>query len=207
MQIFNNPSFDFVRWRWQALALSLVVILAGAFHIWKNGPRLGVDFEGGTIVIVRFEQLPPLERVREALQAGMPGGGDAVVQRYGEPANRDVLIRVRRTGAEQGGNLSQEADAVVGALKKADLGNFQVAGTEIVGPVVGEQLKRQGVMATVLALAGILTYIALRFQFSFAVGAVAATLHDLAVCLTFLSFLEYDITVNVIAGLLKITGD
>ena len=86
------------------------------------------------------------------------------------------------------------------------LGNFSVVGTEIVGPVVGEQLKRQGLMATVLALGGILTYIALRFQFSFAVGAIAATLHDLFVCLAFLSFFKYDLTLNVIAGLLTITG-
>lgn len=208
MQIFKNPNYDFVRWRWHAIALSLIVILAGAFTIWKNNLRLGVDFEGGTIVILKFEQMPPLERVREALAAGMPGGGEAIVQQYGDPANRDVLIRVRRTGAEAGGSLSAEAEAVVAALKKANLGKFSdpPVGTEIVGPVIGEQLKRRGIMATVLALAGILAYIALRFQFSFAVGAVAATLHDLFVCLAFLAFFQYDLTLNVIAGLLTITG-
>ena len=205
MQIFQNPNYDFVRWRWHAIGLSLVVILAGAFHMWKTGVRLGVDFAGGTIVIVKFDQVPPLERVREAL-AATPGGGEAIVQQYGDAANRDVLIRVRRTGAETAGNLSQEADKVMAALKAAGFGNLGIVGTEIVGPVVGEQLKRQGVLATVLALAGILTYIAIRFQFSFAVGAVAATLHDLLVCLAFLSFFEYDLTLNVIAGLLTITG-
>ena len=206
MQIFTNPNYDFVRWRWHAIALSLLVILAGVAVMWKDGIRLGVDFEGGTIVIAKFDQMPPLERIREALQKGMPGGGEAVVQQYGDPANRDVLIRVRRTGAETAGNLSQEADTTVGALKAAGLGNFTVVGTEIVGPVVGEQLKRQGILATVLALAGILIYIALRFQLGFAVGAVAATLHDLLVCFAFLAFFKYDITLNVIAGLLTITG-
>ena len=208
MQIFKNPNYDFVRWRWYAIGLSLVVVLAGALNMWKNGVQLGVDFEGGTIVIVKFEQVPALERIREALAANMPGGGDAVVQQYGDPANRTVLIRVRRTGAETGSDLSREADAVMAALRKGNLGKFsdRPEGTEIVGPVVGEQLKRQGIYATVLALAGILAYIALRFQFSFAVGAVAATLHDLLVCLAFLSFFKYDITLNVIAGLLTITG-
>ena len=205
MQIFNNTNYDFVRWRWHAIAFSLLVILAGALHIWKTGVRLGVDFAGGTIVIVRFDQLPPLERVREALGA-TPEGGEAIVQYYGDPANRDVLVRVRRTGAETAGKLSEEADKAVAALRAAGLGNLTIVGTEIVGPVVGEQLKRQGFLATVLALAGILTYIAIRFQFSFAVGAVAATLHDLLVCLAFLSFFRYDITLNVIAGLLTITG-
>jgi preprotein translocase subunit SecF len=206
MQIFNNPNYDFVRWRWHAIVFSLVVILAGAFNIWKNGLQLGVDFEGGTIVIVKFEQQPDVARLRSALQAGMAGGGDAVVQQYGDPTNRDILIRVRRTGAETAGNLSKEAESVVSALKGAGVGNLTVVGTEIVGPVVGEQLKRQGILATVLALAGILAYIAIRFQFSFALGAVAATLHDLLVCLAFLSFFKYDITLNVIAGLLTITG-
>lgn len=208
MQIFKNPNYDFVRWRWYAIGLSLAIVLAGALNIWKNGLQLGVDFEGGTIVIVKFEEVPPLERIREALAANMPGGGDAVVQQYGDSANRTVLIRVRRTGAETGSDLSREADAVMTALRKGNLGKLsdRPEGTEIVGPVVGEQLKRQGIYATVLALVGILAYIALRFQFSFAVGAVAATLHDLLVCLAFLSFFKYDITLNVIAGLLTITG-
>jgi preprotein translocase subunit SecF len=129
-----------------------------------------------------------------------------VVQQYGDPANRTVLVRVGHTGAETGTDLSREAEAVMAALQKGGFGNVSQQGTEIVGPVVGEQLKRQGIYATVLALAGILGYIAFRFQFSFAFGAVAATLHDLLVCLAFLSFFKYDITLNVIAGLLTITG-
>lgn len=200
MKIFTNPDYNFVRWRWHAIALSLIVILAGAFTIASRGLQLGVDFEGGTIVLIEFDQAPDLARVRQAI------GGDAVVQNYGPVANREVMVRVRRTGAEQGGDLSQEADAVVSKLGNAALGNFKVIGTEIVGPVVGEQLKRQGLLATVLALGGILVYIALRFQLSFAIGAVVATLHDLFVCLAFLAFFRYDLTLNVIAGLLTITG-
>ena len=207
MKIFTNPNYDFVKWRWHAIALSLVVILAGLATIATRGLQKGVDFEGGTIVIVKFDQATPLDRIRAALSA-MPGGGEAVVQYYGPPDNNEVLIRVRRTGAETGGDLSREAEAVMTALRGGNLGKFSdpPIGTEIVGPVVGEQLKRQGVMATVLALVGILTYIALRFQLSFAVGAIVATLHDLLVCLAFLAFFRYDLTLNVIAGLLTITG-
>ncbi len=133
-------------------------------------------------------------------------GNDAVVQDYGEAAQHMVMVRVAQTAAQSTGNLSQDADAVVAALKQANLGTFEVVGTEIVGPVVGEQLKRQGILATVFALAGILAYITLRFQVSFAVGAVAATLHDLLITLAFLAFFRYDMTLNVIAGLLTITG-
>ncbi|HJR61293.1 MAG TPA: protein translocase subunit SecF [Vicinamibacterales bacterium] len=202
MKIFDNPNFDFVKWRWQALALSALVILAGAFVIGTRGLQKGVDFEGGTIVILKFNETPNLNAIIAAL------GGDAVVQQYGEAANRDVMIRVKRVGEETGGDLSREVDRIIATLKAAGVGSFDETpvGTEIVGPVVGEQLRRQGIWATVLAMAGILAYIALRFQFSFAVGAVVATLHDLLVCLAFLAFFRYDMTLNVVAGLLTITG-
>jgi preprotein translocase subunit SecF len=206
MKIFTNPNYDFVKWRWHAIAVSLIVIIAGFAMIMTRGLQKGVDFEGGTIVIVKFEPAKRIDEIRAAITSGVPGGGDAVVQDYGPSGSGTVMIRVRRTGHETGGELSKEADAVVSALKKANLGTFTVIGTEIVGPVVGEQLRRQGILATVLALAGILIYIALRFQLSFAVGAIAATLHDLFVCLAFLTFFKYDLTLNVIAGLLTITG-
>jgi preprotein translocase subunit SecF len=206
MQIFTNANYDFVRWRWHAIAVSLVLIAAGAVTVMARGLPMGVDFEGGTIVIVRFEQMPQIQQVRAALSAGMPGGGEAVVQQYGPAENRDVMIRVRRTGEEVEGQLSAEADAVIAALRAGDLGNFEVEGTEIVGPVIGEQLRRQGTLATVLALTGILIYIAFRFQLSFAVGAVAAVVHDLAIVMSFLVFFQYELSLNVIAGLLTITG-
>jgi preprotein translocase subunit SecF len=205
MKIFTNPNYDFVRWRWHAIGLSLVIILAGVGLIATRGLQKGVDFEGGTVVIVRFDQKKPIQTVREAISS-MPAGADAVVQDYGPAENNGVMIRVRRTGAETGGDLSKEADLVVDTLKKSNAGSFKVEGTEIVGPVVGEQLRRRGILATTLALVGILIYIALRFQLSFAIGAIAATIHDLLVCLAFLAFFKYDMTLNVIAGLLTITG-
>lgn len=202
MQIFKNPNFDFVRWRWYAITLSLVILSAGIFLIATRGLQKGVDFEGGTIVILKFHETPELNRITAAL------GGDAVVQRYGEAENRDVMIRVKRVGEETGGELSREVDEIISTLKAADVGSFDETpvGTEIVGPIVGEQLRRQGIWATVLALGGILTYIALRFQFTFAVGAVAAAFHDILMCLAFLAFFRYDMTLNVVAGLLTITG-
>jgi preprotein translocase subunit SecF len=206
MKVFSNPNYDFVKWRWHAITLSLIVILAGAAVIWTRGLQKGVDFEGGTIVIAKFDAPKRIEEVRTAITNGVPGGGDAVVQDYGPAGSGSVLIRVRRTGHETGGELSKEAESVIAALKASSLGGFSVIGTEIVGPVVGEQLRRQGILATVLALAGIMFYIALRFQLSFAVGAIAATLHDLLVCLAFLAFFKYDLTLNIIAGLLTITG-
>ena len=207
MQIIKTPNFDFVRWRWHAIGLSLVIVLAGLFMILTKGLPLGVEFKGGTQVILEFEQPPDVAKIRSTIAAGMPDGDDAIVQQMGGAAgDRKVMIRVSGVGAEVGSELTKTADQVEDVLKKGGVGPFKREGTVIVGPVVGEQLKRQGTLATILALTGILIYIGLRFQFSFAVGAVVATIHDLLVTLAFLVFFGYDITLNVIAAILTITG-
>jgi preprotein translocase subunit SecF len=207
MQIFKTPNIDFLRWRWQAILLSWVVIGAGLVTIWTRGLPLGVEFSGGTIVIVQFDQQPPdASTIRAALERDLPGEGqNAIIQRYGLEAQNQVMIRVPSVGAESGAGLSQTADRAVNALKKAGL-NPKVNGMEIVGPAVGADLKQKGIMATVLSLVGILLYIAFRFQFSFAVGTVVATIHDLLVTLAFLAFFRYDLSLNVIAAILTVTG-
>src|SRR5688500_6114498 len=126
MSVFFTPKYDFVKWRWHAIALSLLVILAGVAVIMTRGLQMGVDFEGGTIVILKFDQQPELQRIRTALASSMAGGGDAVVQQYGPAENRDVMIRVRRTGQESGGDLSREVDSIVNALKAGHAGSFQL---------------------------------------------------------------------------------
>ena len=207
MHILKNTNFDFVRWRWHAIALSWVIVIAGLIAIWPIGIPLGVEFSGGSIVIVKFDRQTDLQQVRTALEKSLPGVGEnAVVQRYGDPSSNQVMVRVPSVGAEAGGSLSQTADSVSSALKAANLGNPQVVGTEIVGPSVGRQLTRQGLLATLFALVGILFYVAFRFRFSFAVGAVVATIHDLLITLAFLAFFRYDLSLNVIAAILTITG-
>src|SRR5678816_2060475 len=136
-----------------------------------------------------------------------PGGGeDAIVQNYGDPAQHRVMVRVPQVGGERGEDLSKVAKTVEDALRKGGLPQFMVANTEIVGPAVGEELTQKGLWAFFLSLAGILAYIAFRLQFSFAVGAVVATVHDILVTLAFLAFFGYDMTLNVIAAILTVTG-
>jgi preprotein translocase subunit SecF len=207
MHIFTNPNYNFLRWRWHAVALSWIVILAGLFTVYTRGLPKGIEFAGGTSVIMQFDQTPSVEAVRDALNKNYPGGGqDAIVQSYGDPSLRQVMVRVPQVGAEQGGALSAAARNVEDALRKSNLGNFKVVGTEIVGPSVGEELTQKGIWAFILSLVGILGYIAFRFEFSFAVGAVIATLHDVLVTFAFLAFFRYDLSLNVIAALLTVTG-
>ena len=208
MQIFKTPHFDFLRWRWFAIGLSWAIIIAGLVVIKTKGLPLGVEFSGGTIVIVQFDQQPPeSSAVRSALEKAMPGEGqNAIIQRYGDEAARQYMIRVPDVGAEAGAGLSEKAEKVVAALKASNVGSFKLAGTEIVGPAVGQDLRRKGEWAMGLSLVGILLYIAFRFQFSFAVGAVVATVHDLLVTFAFLAFFRYDLSLNVIAAILTVTG-
>jgi preprotein translocase subunit SecF len=207
MHLFKNSKFDFLRWRWHAIAFSWIIILAGLGVILTKGIPRGIEFSGGTAVIAQFDQTPSVERVREALNQNYAGGGEnAIVQTYGDPSQRQIMVRVPEVGAEQGGSLAVTAQAVQQALEKGNLGRFTVVGTEIVGPAVGQELTSKGTSAMILSLLGILAYIAFRFQFSFAVGAVVATVHDLLVTLAFLAFFQYDLTLNVIAAILTVTG-
>ncbi len=205
MRIFKNPNFNFLRWRWHAVALSSVVIIAGLTVTFTRGIPLGVEFGGGTAVIVQFNGQPSIEQVRSAFNRTF-GGQNVVVQQYGDPSLRQIMMRVPEVGEESGAALSVVVDKVTAALTQANLGNFNVVGREIVGPAVGEELRSKGLWAMVLSLAGILLYIMFRYRLSFAVGAVVATFHDLLVAMTFLAFFQYDLTLNVVAAILTVAG-
>ena len=207
MHILNKTNIDFMRWRWHAVALSWVLIIAGIAVTATKGIPRGIEFAGGTSVIMQFDQAPSDDAVRTALNQHFQGGGqNAVVQTYGDVSLRQKMVRVPQVGEESGAALSKTADAVTAALKAGNLGNFTVVGTEIVGPAVGQELSRKGLLATVLSLGGILLYIAFRYQLSFAVGAVIASVHDLLITMAFLAFFQYDLTLNVIAAILTVAG-
>ena len=208
MRLFKNANYNFLRWRWHAVALSWVVIIAGIVTIATKGLPMGIEFAGGTGVVFQFDREPSIEGIRNALNRNYQfGGQDAIVQSYGDAGSRQVMVRVPQVGAEKGADLATVSSAVEAALAKdPSLGTASVASRQIVGPSVGEELARKGFWAFVLSLVGILAYIAFRFQLSFAVGAVVATLHDILVTLAFLAFFQYDMTLNVIAAILTVTG-
>jgi preprotein translocase subunit SecF len=207
MHIFHNTNFNFLRWRWHAIALSWVVIIAGVVMLATKGIPRGVEFAGGTVVIEQFDQPVSVEQVRTALDRNYAAGGqNSVVQAYGDPAQRQVMIRVPQVGAESGASLSTTAAQVEDALRKGNLGAFRRQGAEIVSATVGRELETKGLYATVFSLIGLLIYLGARFQLSFGVGAVIATIHDLLITLAFLAFFRYDMSLNVIAAILTITG-
>jgi len=207
MHIFKNTTFDFLRWRVHAIVLSWIIIIAGGAMFMTRGIPLGIEFAGGTAVIVEFQQPTSVQQVRAAMDKSFPGGGEnIIVQSYGDPSLKQVMIRVPHVGAEQGTSLSQTKQQVLDALNKGGVGAFKESGTQIVGPAVGQELRSKALLATVFSLIGILAYLAFRFQFSFGVGAVVATIHDLLITMAFLVFFRYDMSLNVIAAILTMTG-
>ena len=208
MQIFHNPSFNFVKYRWHALFVSWALIAAGLVMIWTKGIPLSVEFSGGTQVILQFDkERPTIDQVRSALDRYFPGGGqNTVVQTYGAEALKSIMVRVPHTGRESGTELTQIKDQIEGAVKAANLGSFTNAGTDVVGPVVGEELTSKGTWAFALSLFFILLYLWFRFELSFAVGATVATLHDVLITLAFLMFFRYEMSLNIIAAILTMTG-
>jgi preprotein translocase subunit SecF len=205
MHIFNHPNYNFLRWRWHAVVLSWVVIIAGIITIATKGIPLSTEFSGGSEIILKFDRPTSVNQVRSALDSAFKGG-NAVVQTYDNPSLNEIMVRVPTVGVESGDALSSTKNAVVNALTSAGIGSFKTAGTELVSASVGQDLRNKGFWATVLSLGGILLYLAFRFQFSFAVGAVVATIHDLLVTLAFLAFFRYDLSLNVIAAILTMTG-
>jgi preprotein translocase subunit SecF len=204
MALFENANYDFIKWRWHAITLSLVVIIAGFAYAAVKGVPLGIDFSGGTIVVVRFEAPVTDDQVRQALVDSIQG--EQVIQAYGDPSDNEKQIRIPQLIEEQEASLDTNARAIVDALQKANLPKFEVLSQDLVGPVVGADLQRRGLYATLLSILGITIYIALRFRWEFAIGAIVATLHDVLVTLAFLFFFGYDLSLTVVAGILTITG-
>jgi preprotein translocase subunit SecF len=204
MRILTNVKIDWLRWRWHTLALSWLIIIGGVAMMVVRGVPLGIDFVGGTNVVVRFEMPVDDQVVRNALSS-IPG--ETQIQRFGNVGDNQKLIKLpQSTQTEQGVGLDQSSTAVVAALEKANVGKFEVLSTDVVGPVIGEDLQRKGLYATIGSLVGIMCYIWARFRFSFGIGAMTASIHDVLITLSIMTFAGYELSLNVIAAILTLVG-
>ncbi len=196
MEFLVGTHFNFLGHRRAAFILSAVLIIAGAVSlIAHGGPELGIDFQGGILVQVQFERPIEAQAIRDALEdAGIRG---AEIQHLG--GDREAIIRM-----EEGEDLT---GAILSALKKAHPDNkADVRREELVGPKVGMELRMKATNAILIALVLILAYISIRFEFKFAVGAVAALVHDVAITLGMFSLTGREISLPVIAAFLTIVG-
>jgi preprotein translocase SecF subunit len=164
---------------------------------------LGIDFSGGTLVVAEFRRDGVTEEQVRAAVSGLPG--EAVVQRYGVAADRQFQVRLP-LASSGGDGLDGMVQRVGQALQASGLPGFDWGKRELVSAVIGSDLQRRGIYAVVASLAAITLYIGVRFRFAFAVGAIAATCHDVLVTLACVSLAGYDLSLNVVAALLTIIG-
>ncbi|MBF0622391.1 MAG: protein translocase subunit SecF [Magnetococcales bacterium] len=201
--IEKEIKIDFVRRRFIAFGFSGLLLLISIGSLIFQGLNLGIDFAGGTLVQVRFDKPVSSQQVREALSP--LNLGDVVVQDFGSP--EELLIRVERR-AQGLDRQNQLAVQVVEALKPlaGEDGQVDLRRVEFVGPQVGDELKEAGLLAMLLSMLAILIYVAVRFEFRFAIGAVVALLHDVILTMGFFSLLQKEFTLVVVAALLTVVG-
>lgn len=184
----------FMSMRMPALVLSVLLVVLSIAAMAFKGLNLGLDFTGGTLVEVRYEQSANLEEVRNTLS----GSGFEGFQVVNFGSDNDVLIRMPADDTEDLG------DRVVASLAASE--SIEVTRIEFVGPQVGEELREQGGLGLLLALAGVMLYVAVQFQLKFSVGAVVALIHDVLITLGIFALFQLDFDLTVLAALLAVIG-
>ncbi|MES2878089.1 MAG: protein translocase subunit SecF [Pseudomonadota bacterium] len=178
--------------------VSLVTFLAAVFFLFSRGLHLSVEFTGGTLMEVSYSQPADLDAVRGTVAS--LGLADVQVQNFGTA--RDVLIRLP---VQKGVSSSQQSDRVIATLKAADA-SATLRRSEFVGPQVGDELATDGLKALACVIAGIMIYLAIRFEWKFAVAAIIANLHDVIIILGFFAFFQWEFSLPVLAAVLAVLG-
>jgi len=200
IQLFANPNYDFIGRRRWAYVVSAVFILIGLVSlVAKGGLRYDIDFAGGTLVQVRFEQAPRVGEIRQSLAA--IGLETAIIQEFGDP--QEFIVRLP-LGDKDSTQVTRQIQQALGA--DGTLGPFEVRRVEFVGPQVGRDLQLQAIYAVVAAAAGMLLYIALRFDLKGGVAAIVAVAHDVLVSVGALSLTDREFSLPVLAAILTIIG-
>jgi preprotein translocase subunit SecF len=179
-------------------AISLITFLAAVFFLFSRGLHLSVEFTGGTLMEVSYSQPADLNAVRN--QIAKLGFSDVQVQNFG--TSRDVMIRMP---AVKGQSSAQQSEQVLTALKATDA-NVELRRTEFVGPQVGDELAVDGLKALAFVVVGIMIYLAMRFEWKFAVAAIIANLHDVIIILGFFAFFQWEFSLPVLAAVLAVLG-
>ena len=199
IELFHEPRYNFIGRRKWAYIVSMAITVIALLSLATKGLHYDIDFTGGTLVQVRFEQPPSVAAIRAGLTRIKLG--ESIIQQFGDP--REYIIRMPLTST-----TSEElAKRMEAALKQeSSLGSFEIRRVEFVGPQVGKELQWQAVQAVFVGLVGILLYIALRFDLKGGVAAVVAVFHDVLVCLGAISLTGREFSLPVLAALLTIIG-
>lgn len=199
MEFFRiHRTIPFMRYALVLNAISVLTFVLAVFFLFHRGLHLSVEFTGGTVMEVAYQQSVDVGKVREAVaKLGYP---DVQVQNYG--TSRDIQIRLP---VQKGQTSAQQSDQVMAALKAVDA-SATLRGNEFVGPQVGEELTTNGLKALGMVVVGIMIYLAFRFEWKFALATVLANLHDVIIILGFFAFFQWEFSLAVLAAVLAVLG-
>ena len=200
MELFKKTTtFDFMSKRTFALIFSAVLIAISIGSLATRGLNFGIDFTGGTLIEVAYENPAELSGIRSALSSA--NYGDAIVQHFG--TSQDVLIRLQPRKDVSNADLSNN---VISALKQATTEKIDLRRVEFVGPQVGDELTEDGGLAMLYAIIGIFIYVMFRFEWKFSLGSVAALTHDVIITMGFFSLFMFEFDLTVLAAILAVIG-
>ncbi len=194
-----EKTIDFMRWSKPAFLFSMLMIVASITTLSTKWLNWGLDFTGGTLIEIGFEQPAQLPEIRSALEA--KGFGDATVQNFGTA--RDVIVRLQPHDGIKGEQLGNQ---IIAAIQQGTGDQVEMRRIEFVGPNVGDELAEAGGLAIIASLLCILAYVSIRFQWRLAAGAVLALVHDVIITLGIFSFLQIEVDLTIIAALLTVVG-
>jgi len=199
MEFFRvKKDIPFMRHAWLFNLISLVVVISSIFFLFARGLNLSVEFTGGTVMEVAYEQPADLGAVRQVL-SGL-GYAEVPVQNFG--TSREVMMRLPLV---QGQTSGQQSEIVLAALRAQDP-LVELRRTEFVGPQVGKEMAEDGIMALAFVVLGIMAYLAFRFEWKYAVAAIVAIMHDVIVILGFFAFFQWEFSLAVLAAVLAVLG-
>ncbi|EAL2171883.1 protein translocase subunit SecF [Campylobacter jejuni] len=199
MQFFSEKKiYDFMRMRFAAISLSFILFFGSIYLLWNRGLQYGIDFSGGTLVQLKYENAAPITQIREILEKQGTFQNLSVTE-FG--SNEEVTIRF--LGSND--NVSNDIGEHISTLLK-DTGKFEVRRADVVGPKVGDELRNKGLMAIAVSLIAILIYIALRFEWRFALAAIISEIHDVVITLGAISLFKIDVNLDTLAAVLTVLG-
>ena len=178
--------------------ISLITFLLAVVFLFSRGLHLSVEFTGGTLIEVSYAQAAPLEKIRDGLLKA--GNSDVAVQNFG--SSKDVMIRLPLKAEQSSAKIGESVMAVL----DSEAPGASLRRVEFVGPQVGKELAENGAMALLVVIVGIVIYLAMRFEWRFAVSAIIANLHDVVIILGFFAFFQWEFSLSVLAAVLAVLG-
>ena len=198
MEVFSTEkTYNLMGKRFAFLGLSSFLVVASIILLLTKGLNFGIDFAGGTIVQVKYEQNAPIDNIRETLKPTKYG--NSIITKFG--SDEEVVIRITGSSSDLTNDISDEMSKIL-----ASTGNFEIRRVDMVGPKVGGELREKGLMALGLSLVVMLIYVSYRFEWRFALASILALAHDVTIAMGAISLFQVEVNLDILAAILTLLG-